>query len=107
MRLDLRLAASRLEHAAAQSIETTFDMGFDRSDRYLQGRRRLRVRKAGAVTEADAKPLGGAQGAERLIEIEPFGRQRLAGGDHTSVSASSAAAWARARSRAAPRQRLR
>ena len=52
-------------------IQTTFDMGFDRSKWRIQGRRRLGVRKTRAVAERNAHPLRLATGLQRLVQIDP------------------------------------
>src|SRR5688572_5212205 len=45
-------------------------MRFHGSQRRVQGVGHLLVGEAGAMTQADAQPLGGGQGPERGVEVE-------------------------------------
>src|SRR5665213_3019015 len=69
--LRIELAARR--QAAPEFIQTTFDMGFDRSKWRIQGLRRLAMGEAAAVAEADAQPLDVGQRPQGLVQVDARG----------------------------------
>src|SRR5436190_7558052 len=56
--------------ALAKFIQTTFDMGFDRTGGHLQERTRFAVGKTGPGTHRHTDPFGGRKLRQSLVEIE-------------------------------------
>src|SRR5262245_2202012 len=73
---DIAEVAARRE-PLSELIQTTFDMGFDRSQGRIQGSGGFAVRHPAAIAERDADPFGRGQALEGFVEVDAAGRPRL------------------------------
>src|SRR3712207_6330645 len=76
----LSRTARRRRQTAPEFIQTTFDMGFHRSQGGSGRFGRLAVRKSRAVAERYADAFGGGKALQRLVEVDPQRRLSLAPG---------------------------